>query len=97
MHLKLGSEFDDFIHSQVASGMYGNATEVIRDALRHMKDHQEEKNLENIRMLLAVGENQIVRGETTVYDQGMLDRLAKEAVQNSQTGKPVKNEIKPRS
>ncbi|PIR00068.1 MAG: type II toxin-antitoxin system ParD family antitoxin [Nitrospinae bacterium CG11_big_fil_rev_8_21_14_0_20_45_15] len=97
MHLKLGHEFDDFIQAQVATGMYGNATEVIRDALRHMKDRQDEKNLENIRALLAVGENQIAKGETVAYGSGLLDRLTKEAVQNSKMGKPVKNEIKPRT
>ncbi len=48
MHLKLGSEFNNFIQGQVDSGLYGNATEVIRDALRHMKDRQENKRLETI-------------------------------------------------
>ncbi len=97
MHLKLGNEFEEFIQGQVASGMYGNATEVIRDALRHMKESQEEKHLESVRMLLAVGEDQIANGKTVPYTDDMLDRLTKEAVRNSKKGKPVKDEIKPRA
>jgi antitoxin ParD1/3/4 len=93
MHLKLGHEFDGFIQAQVDSGMYGNATEVIRDALRHMKNRQEEKSLESIQALLAVGEKQIANGETIAYNPGLLDRLRKEAIENSQKSKSVKDEI----
>lgn len=96
MHLNLGSEFDDFIKGQVDSGLYGNATEVIRDALRHMKDGREQKRLETIRALLAVGEEQIARGETVRYTPDLLSRLTKEAIQNSKKGKPIKDEVKPR-
>ncbi len=96
MHLNLGSEFEEFIQSQVSSGMYGNATEVIRDALRHMKEQQEEKRLENIRALLDIGEKQIAKGHTVSYTTDLLDRLTEEALANSKKGKPVKNEIKPK-
>lgn len=97
MHLNLGSEFDDFIKGQVDSGLYGNATEVIRDALRHMKDRREQKRLETIRALLAVGEEQIARGETVRYTPDFMDNVLKEAIQNSKKGKPIKDEVKPRS
>ena len=36
MHVNLSPEMEGFIKSKVASGFYGNATEVIRDAVRRM-------------------------------------------------------------
>lgn len=96
MHLNLGSELNNFIEGQVDSGLYGNATEVIRDALRHMKDYQEAKRLESIRALLAVGEEQIASGKTVSYKSpDLLNRLTEEAIQNSKKGKSVKDEVKP--
>lgn len=32
MHVNLSSEMESYIKNKVASGFYGNATEVIRDA-----------------------------------------------------------------
>ena len=95
MHLKLGSEFDSFIQKQVESGLYGNATEVIRDALRHMKEYEEEKQIGSIQAYLAVGEKQISKGETVSYTPELLNRLTEEAIQNSKKGKPIKDEVKP--
>jgi antitoxin ParD1/3/4 len=37
MHIKLSAEMQAYIKSKVDSGFYGNATEVIRDALRRMQ------------------------------------------------------------
>lgn len=37
MHVNLSDEMEGFIRSKVGSGFYGNATEVIRDAVRRMQ------------------------------------------------------------
>ena len=37
MHVNLSPEMEGFIKEKVASGFYGNATEVIRDAIRRMQ------------------------------------------------------------
>jgi len=37
LHVNLSPEMEGFIKSKVASGFYGNATEVIRDAIRRMQ------------------------------------------------------------
>ena len=37
MHIKLSEEMETYIKSKVSSGFYGNATEVIRDAIRRMQ------------------------------------------------------------
>ncbi len=36
----LGEHFESFVKAQLASGRYGNASEVLRDALRLMEDRE---------------------------------------------------------
>ncbi len=36
----LGKHFEAFVQAQLASGRYGNASEVLRDALRLMEDRE---------------------------------------------------------
>ncbi|MBK1630496.1 CopG family transcriptional regulator [Thiohalocapsa halophila] len=59
--LSLGEHWETFIKREVASGRYGSASEVIRDALRHMEEHN--SKLAALRAHLAEGEAQALGGE----------------------------------
>ncbi|AEA79910.1 Predicted transcriptional regulator [Vibrio cholerae LMA3984-4] len=52
--ITLGEHFDDFITSQIQSGRYGSASEVIRSALRLLEN--QETKLQSLRQLLVEGE-----------------------------------------
>lgn len=52
--ISLGSHFEDFINSSVASGKYSSASEVVRSALRLLES--EEKKLKDLRAALIDGE-----------------------------------------
>ena len=52
--ITLGDHFDGFIASQIQTGRYGSASEVIRSALR-LPETQETK-LNTLRQLLVAGE-----------------------------------------
>ena len=41
MHISLTPELKNFVKQKVDSGLYGNASEVIRDALRQMNRYEE--------------------------------------------------------
>ena len=45
MNLSLTPELEQFIQNKIDSGMYSNASEVVRDALRHMDEHDGWKEL----------------------------------------------------
>ena len=73
--LSLGEHWEVFIKNEVASGRYGSASEVVRDALRHMEDYN--SRLTALRVHLAEGEAQARNGDF-VQDYS-LDRLLAEA------------------
>jgi antitoxin ParD1/3/4 len=59
--LSLGEHWESFIKNEVASGRYGSASEVVRDALRTLEERK--YKLEALRAHLAQGAQQAARGE----------------------------------
>jgi len=59
--LSLGQHWETFIKSEVSSGRYGSASEVVRDALRNLEEHK--SKLDTLRIHLREGELQAERGE----------------------------------
>jgi len=53
--ISLGSHFENFISSSIASGKYSSASEVVRSALRLLES--KEKKLKELRNTLIEGEN----------------------------------------
>lgn len=59
--LTLGEHWETFIKNEVASGRYGSASEVVRDALRSLEERK--SKLEALRAHLGEGAAQAQRGE----------------------------------
>lgn len=59
--LSLGEHWEGFIKNEIAGGRYGSASEVVRDALRHMEDRK--SKLEALRIHLAEGAAQAGKGQ----------------------------------
>ena len=59
--LSLGEHWETFIKNEVASGCYGSASEVVRDALRRLEERK--SKLDALRAHLAQGATQAARGE----------------------------------
>ncbi len=59
--LSLGEHWETFIKNEIASGRYGSASEVVRDALRGMEERK--SKLEALRVYLKEGAEQAKRGE----------------------------------
>lgn len=53
--VSLGNHFEEFINSEVSSGKYSSASEVVRSALR--LPESEERTLSELRNALIEGEN----------------------------------------
>ena len=66
MHISLTSELESRIKSKVESGLYNNASEVVREALRFMDTHQDwihEAKLAQLRQSINIGIEQIDAGD----------------------------------
>ena len=59
--MTLGEHWEAFIQNEVASGRYGTASEVIRDALRSLEDKK--SKIEALRSHLEQGRKQAERKE----------------------------------
>lgn len=95
MHIKLTSKMEKYLQSKVKSGMYGNASEVVRDAIRRMND--EDRKLEALNRALQEGEEQIARGEGIVYTPERLKFITKRASANAKKGKRPNPDVLPQT
>ncbi len=65
MNISLTPELEEFVQSKVRSGMYTSQSEVVREALRLLADHDRvrESQLARLRQSLIEGLQQAERGE----------------------------------
>jgi len=66
MHISLTPKLESKIKSKVNSGLYNNASEVVREALRFMEEHEEivqQMKLNHLRQAVAVGAHQVENGQ----------------------------------
>ena len=79
MHVSLTPELETRIKAKVESGLYNNASEVVREALRFMDTHEDwihEVKVARLREQLKVSIEQLDRNEgITIESKGALDSL----------------------
>jgi antitoxin ParD1/3/4 len=79
MHVSLTSELESRVKAKVESGLYNNASEVIREALHFMETHEDwvhEVKMVRLREQLKVGTDQLDRGEgIAIQSKAALDSL----------------------
>lgn len=74
MNVSLTPELERLINDKVETGSYQTASEVVREALRLMK--QRDEGLLQLRKEIRAGLDQVERGEYTEYDRKSTPRLA---------------------
>jgi antitoxin ParD1/3/4 len=65
MHVSLTPELESRVRAKVESGLYNNASEVVREALRFMDSHEQwihELKMAQLREQLQLGTNQLDQG-----------------------------------
>jgi antitoxin ParD1/3/4 len=93
MHINLSPEMESYIKGKVAGGFYGNATEVIRDAIRRMQADEERRVA--FRAAVAAGDSELDRGEGVAYNKNVLEEITREAVRGMHSEKPIDPDVCP--
>lgn len=93
MHVNLSPEMEGFVKGKVDAGFYGNATEVIRDALRRMQ-------AEDIRMTawkaaIQVGNDQLDQGKGIPYTANTLKAITESALRDLHSSQPMDPDVLP--
>jgi antitoxin ParD1/3/4 len=67
-NINLTEHFDRFIERQVSSGRYGNASEIVREALRLLEEQEQEREakLKTLRQAAKQGFDEIDQGKGIV-------------------------------
>ncbi|MDO9225800.1 MAG: type II toxin-antitoxin system ParD family antitoxin [Pseudomonadota bacterium] len=93
MHLNLSAEMEQYLQAKVGSGFYGNVSEVVRDAIRRMRD--EDEKLTALRAAVRAGDDQLALGQGRDYSQERLEQITEQARANSRNGKKVGGDVTP--
>lgn len=93
MHVNFSPEMEGFIRSQVSGGYYGNATEVIRDAIRRMQ--AEEGRAAAWRAALKGGNDQLDRSEGIPYTAKALNDITEAAIGAMHGSTPMDPDVLP--
>ncbi|MBV8976920.1 MAG: type II toxin-antitoxin system ParD family antitoxin [Alphaproteobacteria bacterium] len=78
MNVSLTPKLEKLVQEKVDSGLYNNASEVIREALRLLQESEELRRakLKRLKLALATGEADVASGRVTVLkDDEDLDAL----------------------
>ena len=89
MSVTLPPQVEALIRRKVESGLYATPDEVLEEALRLLDEHDRERQW--LRNALAEGE----KGEAVDYTPELMEEIYQRALDNSRTGKPVKDAVKP--
>ena len=84
---------DSYIKAKVESGYYSNATEMVRDAVRRMREQDDHHG----RLLAAIemGERDIAAGRTEPYTPDLLKQLEQEARTDAANNRPRNPDVIP--
>lgn len=93
MHVNLSPEMELFIKGKVTGGFYGNATEVIRDAIRRMQ--AEDGRMAAWLEAVNEGDVQLDRGEGVAYTADTLADITQSAISTMHSDQPISPDVLP--
>lgn len=93
MDVSLAPQLEATIRQKVERGRYLDANEVVGEALR-LLDERDRRERE-LRAAVAVGVEQVARGETVPYGAGFMERLKQGAEEDARRGVPYSDAVTP--
>ena len=91
MNIRFPDVDENYIKAKVESGFYMNETELVRDAVRHMREEDERKN--QFLRAIKVGQDQIASGEHRKLTPEVLEEIRRTATKKFQEGHKPKPDV----
>ena len=87
MNVSLPPELNRWVEEHVASGLYSSASEVVREALRLLRERENlaELRREQLRLLIQAGVDDLDAGRVEPADDAMFEWIAAEGARRSET------------
>lgn len=92
MNVNLTPQLESMIRQKVESGLYNNASEVVREALRLMGERDRR---ERLRTAIAIGDEQLAHGQVTTWTADTMRRLIQQADAEDRQGLPIRDDVLP--
>jgi antitoxin ParD1/3/4 len=92
MNVSLTPQLEAMIRQRVESGRYNNASEVVREALRLLEEHE---RVQHLRSLLAVGLEDERRGDLVDFTPELLEDIYRRAEERFRRGEEPDPDVCP--
>jgi antitoxin ParD1/3/4 len=86
MHVRFADVDENFIKAEVQSGFYTNETELVRDAVRRMREEKERAR--RFQEAVAKGIQAVERGGTVALTPDLLQEIKQDAIRKARNGEP---------
>ena len=88
MHIRFAEADQNFISSQAQQGFYSNETEVVRDAVRRLREQREVQQTPFYQAVLK-GYKQIEQGLTVPFSRKLMEQIDQEAAEKVKKGDKI--------
>ena len=89
MHVRFADVDENFIKTEVQGGFYANETELVRDAVRRMREEKE--HARRFQEAIAKGIRAVEHGETVALTTDLLQEIKQDAIRKARNGEPYSN------
>jgi antitoxin ParD1/3/4 len=93
MNINFSPVDEKFIKQSVDGGLYSNANELVRDAVRRLREN-EERHAELV-AALQLGEADIAQGRTRIYSKELVEGVRKRALDRAASGEKPNSDVTP--
>ena len=83
MNVSLTPRLEAIVRAKVESGLYNNASEVVREAIRQM---DERDRYQRLKAAIAEGVAEDARGETVPFTADLVEEMKRDAARLAQEG-----------
>ena len=86
MHIRFADADEAFIKSTVEQGLYTSETELVRDAVRRMREEHEQH--EHFKAAVMQSMKEIELDQSVTYSAELMDSIKQTAMDKAKVGKP---------